>query len=149
MDPVGLAALSELAVDPACDLGVLDAIAEHVWEMRRGPDVEGLAQGQDVRVTYAHELPRPFRALLVDGEIIVRPNRDPAQTRVAIAHELAHHTATKAGLCLAHPDVWRLTLAILVPPRAIAQTTCAGDLAAATGAPWWAVEYRLRLLDAA
>lgn len=143
MDPVAAAALSELAVAPACDLDVLDAIAEHIWESRRGSGVEGLARGQRARVTYDHALPRPFCALLLDDEIIVRPCRDPAQVCAAIAHELAHHAAKRAKLCLAHPDVWRLTLAILVPKSMMPPGASVGDVAAATGAPWWAVEQRM------
>ena len=65
-------------------------------------------------MTHDHALPRPFRALLLDDEIVVRPCRDPAQVCAAIAHELAHYAAKRAKLCLAHPDVWRLALAILV-----------------------------------
>jgi len=83
------------------------------------------------------------RALLLDDEIIVRPCRDPAQVCAAIAHELAHHAAKRAKLCLAHPDVWRLTLAILVPPSMMPPGASVGDVAAATGAPWWAVEQRM------
>jgi len=149
VDPVAAAALSELAVAPACDLDTLDEIAEHVWAERRGRGIEGLARGQRARVTYDHALPRPFRALLLDDEIIVRPCRDPAQVCAAIAHELAHYTAAKAGLCLAHPDVWRLTLAILVPKSMMTPGASVGDVAAATGAPWWAVEQRMEARRAA
>lgn len=149
MDPVAAAALAELAVAPACDLSTLDALAEHVWTESKGPGVEGLAAGQGVTVTRDHALPRPFRALLVDGEIIVRPCHDPAQERAAVAHELAHHVATRAGLCLAHPDVWRLTLAILVPASVMVRGASIGDVAAATGAPWWAVEQRMQARRAA
>lgn len=143
MDPVAAAALSELAVAAACDLDTLDAIAEHVWSERRGQGIEGLARGQGARVTHDHALPRPFRALLLDDEIIVRPCRDPAQVCAAIAHELAHYAAKRAKLSLAHPDVWRLTLAILVPKSSMTGGASVGDVAAATGAPWWAVERRM------
>lgn len=44
---------------------------------------------------------------------------------------------------LAHPDVWRLALAILVPKSMMAAGASVGDVAAATGAPWWAVEQRM------
>ncbi len=102
--------------------------------------IEGLARGQGARVTHDHSLPRPFRALLLDDEIVVRPCRDPAQVCAAIAHELAHHAAKRAGLCLAHPDVWRLTLAILVPQS----MTVLWVASAAVGffmAPIWATGY--------
>jgi hypothetical protein len=65
-----------------------------------------------------------------------------------VAHELAHWTSARAGLSLAHPDVWRLTLAILVPPQAMPQGASIGDVAAATGAPWWAVEQRMEARSA-
>lgn len=143
MDSIALAALAELAVPPAVDLHLLEAIATHVWDARKGPGVDGLAQGQGARVTRDDALPRPWRALLIDDEIIVRPCRDPSAACVAVAHELAHWTATRAGLSLAHPDVWRLTLAILVPQQALATGATVGDIAAATGAPWWAAAYRV------
>lgn len=151
-DPIALQALRELAVPPSTDLLLIEALADHAWDCAEGEgtDLERIARGQGYTLTADPTLPRGWRGLLLGDELVYRPHRDPYQERVVIAHEVGHCVARRARLRMAHPDIWRLSLAVLARRAVVQQTralsspaTHAAVLAAHAGVPWWAAAARL------
>ena len=127
---------------------VLESIAECVHAMATAPGVEGLVEGQAVRLVLDPDLPSGIDGLATDTTIYVRPRGGASYVAILILHELAHILLARAGLPDTHGDVWILALALAAPRAALARLRAAGvvtavGLAAAVGMPWWAASLRL------
>lgn len=127
---------------------MLESIAECAHAMATAPGVEGLVEGQGVRLVLDPDLPSGIDGLATDTTIYVRPRGGAAYVAILILHELAHILLARAGLPDTHGDVWMLALALAAPRPVLARLRGAGvvtpvGLAAAVGMPWWAAGLRL------
>lgn len=135
----------ELEQPGSWDPALIECLADEADRARDGDGAEGIARGQGVEVVTL-ALPRGLLGLVHGDRILVHPRRDTALLLIVILHELAHILMRRMGLAHTHADVWRLTLALAMPRRLRAPTP--GDLAIASGAPWWAARMRHRYLAA-
>lgn len=154
MLPIEETALGEIAGDPPhVDVLLLEMLAEHAEDERKGDGPEGLAAGQGVDVEFDAGFPDGHDgiALYEDRLIIVRPSKDRATQWLRILHELAHWMLMDRGWSHSHGDVWLLALALGAPRSLVRRERPVGavSLAAASGLPAWAASARLEMLDAA
>lgn len=154
MHPLAEAALSEIVGDPPrVDVALLEMLAEHAADVRKGDGPAGLARGQGVDVEYDAGFPDGMDgiALYEDRLIIVRPSKDRATEWLRILHELAHWMLTDRGWTHSHGDVWVLALALGAPLSLILRAQPANEvaLAGASGLVLWAAAARWEMVGAA
>lgn len=150
MDAFGREAWEALRVgDCRADAALIEALAEHARAARvdvpAGQVVvdtwaEGIARGQRLRVVGC-TMPAGLPASLSGTAVYLSTLLGRMLGRVAIVHEVAHALLAAAGLVDSHGDVWRLTLAILMP-RELCRGRDPIDLAVAAEVPWWAAALR-------
>lgn len=142
MDPLAAEALSELASDHAvADPWVIECLADHLTE--GGLDLDVLAERAGVSVV---ETPFPMHGFYTRGLVFVRSGLSERTRRVVVTHECCHPVATLAGFGECHPDVWRLSLATMMPRAVIGRhPRSVEDVAARCGVPWWAAWARLKM----
>lgn len=154
MHPTAETALGEIAGShPTVDPHLIEALAEHAHEKRKGDGPEGLARGQGVDVERDAGFPdgQDGIALYEDRLLIVRPSKDRATEWLRILHELAHWMLMREGWSHSHGDVWLLTLALGAPKSLLERVRpeCGVALAGESGLPAWAACARWDMVDAA
>lgn len=150
MDAFGREAWEALrAGDCRADAALVEALAAHARAARvdvpEGEAIvdawaEGIARGQRLRVVGC-AMPAGLPASLSGTTVYLSTLLGRMFGRVAVVHEAAHALLATAGFVDSHGDVWRLTLAILMP-RELCRGRDPIDLAAAAGVPWWAAVLR-------
>lgn len=129
-------------------MDVLEALATHAHEVADDASPEALAKGQRIEVAEA-DLPPGVEGLLSEKIYVQRGLPRDVQVLI-ILHELAHHMLRSEGMDDPHGDVWCLALALAAPCGLLeglrkAGPLLPGDLAAASGVPWWAALHRLNM----
>lgn len=142
-DPLGAQAHAELTGGASlCDALSIEETATALWLKFRG-DLERIARSRRLKVVWVPYMPPLVPAMLQGNRIIVARGMREPRTRVALAHEIAHHIL---GPNAAHADVWALTLALLAPAPLIASTLPGVTMLARVAAiPVWGAEIRLEM----
>ena len=125
-----------------CDALLIEETATGLWR-RFGGDLGRVARSYRLRVVWVPYMPPLVPAMLHGREILIAKGMRAPRTRVALAHELAHHIL---GPHAAHADVWALTLALLAPAPLLTSTLPgAAMLARVAVIPAWGAEIRLEM----
>lgn len=142
-DPLVAEVIAELSSGLAsADPQLIEGIAEHLAS--RGGSLESIAELAGVTVV---ECGLPMHGLHAAGLVFVRAGQRERTRRVVWVHECCHPMAERAGFGHCHPDVWRLTLAALMPRSVLREREewAAADLAARCVVPWWVARARLNM----
>ena len=142
-DPLGAQAYEELLGGAShCDALSIEETATALWHQFKG-NLDLVAKSRMLRVVWVPYMPPLVPAMLCGNEVFVAHGMRATRTRVALAHELAHHIL---GPGAAHADVWALTLAILAPAPLVRSTLPGVDMLARVAViPRWGAEVRLEI----
>ena len=121
---------------------MIEETATKLWEQFRG-DLEAIARSRRLRIVWVPYMPPLCPAMLHGREIMVARGMRQARTRIALAHEIAHHIL---GPGAAHADVWALALALLAPaPLMRSILPGVSMLARVAVIPTWGAEIRIEM----